>query len=256
MNILERILQEKQKEVLQLKEETIQESNRATISLFMAIQEKSPVGIIAEIKRASPSKGIINEKVDPVEQARLYEKNGAAAISVLTDSAFFKGSFQDLEAVRKAVNIPILCKDFIIDPVQIQRAKQAGADAILLIVAALSKEELYRLYEVAKLYGLEVLVEVHDEQELQIAMDLGAKLIGINNRNLKTFQVDLKTTERLAKGAGNHHILISESGIVTSDDVNRVVKAGAKGILVGETLMRAENLEATFHKLSLVGAII
>jgi indole-3-glycerol phosphate synthase len=255
MNILEKILQEKQREVLQLKEETIKDSNRATISLFMAIQEKTPIGIIAEIKRASPSKGMINEKVDPVEQARLYEKNGAAAISVLTDSNYFKGSFEDLEAIRKAVNIPILCKDFIIDPVQIQKAKQAGADAILLIVAALSKEALYRLFEVAKLYGLEALVEVHDEQELQIAKELGAKLIGINNRNLKTFQVDLETTERLAKGEGNH-ILISESGIVNSEDVRRVVKAGAKGILVGETLMRAENLEAAFQELSAVGTTV
>ncbi|WP_163099488.1 indole-3-glycerol phosphate synthase TrpC [Peribacillus alkalitolerans] len=255
MNILEKIIEEKQREVLLLKQLNLKESNRATISLFMALQEKTPVGIIAEIKRASPSKGMINERVDPVEQARLYEKNGAAAISVLTDSAFFKGSFEDLEAVRKAVNIPILCKDFIIDPVQIQKAKQAGADAILLIVAALSKEELHRLFDVAKLYGLEALVEVHDEKELAIAMELGAKLIGINNRNLKTFQVDLETTERLAKGGGNH-TLISESGIVNSEDVRRVVKAGAKGILVGETLMRADNIEAVFQELSGVGTIV
>src|SRR5690625_1363292 len=156
------------------------------------------MSIIAEIKRASPSKGDINAAIDPVKQAKLYADNGASAISVLTDTPFFKGSMDDLRAVREVVNIPILCKDFMIDRIQIDVAKSAGANIILLIAAALDDNHLDKLYDYAKEHDLEVLCEVHNEEEMERVLKLGAKLVGINNRNLNTFKVDLKTTERLA----------------------------------------------------------
>lgn len=167
-------------------------------------------------KTGFPSKGDIKINVNPIEQALSYESGGAAAISVLTDEVFFKGSIADLRIVSEAIRIPRLCKDFIIDEIQIDRAHQAGATIILLIVAALSKERLHELYQYAKRKGLEVLTEVHDEAELERALELNAELIGINNRNLKTFKVDLAVTERLAKLLDpKRHIIISESGIKT-----------------------------------------
>ena len=179
-------------------------------------------------------------------------KYGASAVSVLTDHRFFNGSISDLKAVRKAIDVPILCKDFIIDSIQIDVAKNAGADIILLIVAAMDEKKLVDLYQYAKDHHLEVLMEVHSEDELKIALKTGAKLIGVNNRNLKTFEVDLSVTEKLApivKKSGA--FLISESGIKTLDDVKRVMKAGANGILVGEMLMRAEDLPSTLQEMQL-----
>lgn len=251
-SILEKILNEKQNEVQTLKQENIPVVERRPLSLINAIKQKVPVGIIAEIKRQSPSKGLLQEHVDPVKQAKQYEQAGAAAISVLTDYPFFKGQFADLSAVREVVQIPILCKDFIIDEVQIKKAKSVGADVILLIVAALEQEQLKRLYEFASGEGLEVLVEVHDETELERALLIGANIIGINNRNLSTFVVDLQTTVRLAQHPELANlVLISESGIVSGEDVRIVQKAGAKGILVGETLMKSEDIEKTMNELSL-----
>lgn len=210
------------------------------------------MGIIAEIKRQSPSKGMLQENVDPVQQAKQYEQAGAAAISVLTDYPFFKGQFADLSAVREGVNIPILCKDFIIDEVQIKKAKSVGADVILLIVAALEQEQLERLYRFASAEEMDVLVEVHDESELERALEIGATVIGINNRNLSTFVVDLQTTVKLAEHpALAEVVLISESGIVTGEDVMRVQKAGANGVLVGETLMKSDDIAKTMQELSL-----
>ena len=208
------------------------------------------MSIISEIKRSSPSKGPIQMEVDPVSQAKKYESLGAAAISVLTDKTFFNGSMDDLRAVREAVDLPILCKDFMIDKVQIDQAKAAGANIILLIVAALDHETLTSLYSYAKALDLEVLVEVHNEDEMERALNLDAKIIGINNRDLKTFEVDLGTTEALATMVMDPEtILISESGIRTRADVVEVESAGASVILVGETFMRSDDLSATFAEL-------
>lgn len=251
-SFLQRILNEKRNEVKALQQEDIPVTTRTPLSLVQSLKEKAPVGIIAEIKRHSPSKGMLQENVDPVLQAKQYEQAGAAAISVLTDYPFFKGQFADLAAVRTAVNIPILCKDFIIDEVQIKKAKSVGADVILLIVAALSSAQLEQLHNTAIAEGLEVLVEVHDEEELERALAIGANIIGINNRNLSTFVVSLETTVELAKHPALADVmLISESGIVTGEDVLKVQKAGANGILVGETLMRSEDIAETMRELSL-----
>lgn len=245
MTILNKILIEKEKEVTTFKEEKITKvsTTKKAPTFTSLIKASERVGVIAEFKRASPSKGMINEDVDPVEQAVAYEKAGASAISVLTDTPFFKGTIEDLKRVREAVNIPILCKDFIIDPIQIDRAKAAGANIILLIAAALDDQELKTLYEYATEQELEVLCEVHNEEEMERVLKIDAKLIGVNNRDLKTFKVDLDTSNRLAKMVADRDvILISESGIEDQEDVIKVEKAGARAILVGETLMRSPSV--------------
>ncbi len=238
--ILDRILEAKRKEVKILKERANPPlSSALKHRSFLAQLEKSTeMSIIAEFKRASPSKGNLNLDADPRIQAKIYMEAGADAVSVLTDHAFFKGSLGDLEAVRLAIDKPVLCKDFIIDPIQIDAAKGAGADIILLIAAALADDKLHELYEYAQENGLEVLMEVHDEREAERVLKTDNRLIGINNRNLKTFEVDLAVTESVApiiKKEGR--FLISESGIKTIEDVERVQRAGANGILVGETFM-------------------
>jgi len=245
--ILDKIIAEKRIEVAMLKEQQPnfpagQQKNR---SFLEKLQKGEELAIIAEFKRASPSKGDINIGKDPQEQASSYIEYGADAISVLTDTPFFKGTIEDLAAVREAVDAPILCKDFVIDEIQIERAEAAGANLILLIAAALEEERLKELYSYAAAKGLEVLMEVHNEEELEKALKTDAKIIGVNNRDLKTFTVDLAVTERLApkvKAAGA--FLISESGIKTEEDIERVLKAGANGILVGEAFMMADNLES------------
>ncbi|WP_079710502.1 indole-3-glycerol phosphate synthase TrpC [Paraliobacillus ryukyuensis] len=253
MTILEEILEEKAKEVAKLKKsyDSIKTNklpyNR---SLYQTFMTSDYMNIIAEIKRASPSKGMINPDVIPSSQALDYQKYGAGAISVLTDEPFFKGTMEDLIAVKKQVAIPILNKDFIIDEIQIDRARDAGADVVLLIAAALSPERLQILFDYATNKGLEVLFEVHNQAELAIAQTIGASIIGINNRDLKTFQVDLAITEQLAAQIDTSHTLvISESGMRTREDVERVKRAGVKGILVGETMMRSTTLDQTFEQL-------
>ncbi|MGE6378287.1 indole-3-glycerol phosphate synthase TrpC [Peribacillus muralis] len=254
-NILTEIIEQKKAEVKKLKEKGLGESIRFDLvrpSLVETLKTAKTIAVIAEIKRASPSKGNIKMDVNPIEQALSYERGGAAAISVLTDEVFFKGSIADLRTVSEAIKIPRLCKDFIIDEIQIDRAHQAGATIILLIVAALSQERLHELYHYAKNKGLDVLTEIHDEAELERALELNAELIGINNRNLKTFKVDLAVTERLAKLLDpKRHLIISESGIKTKEDVLRVKKAGAVGILVGETLMTSADLPNTMAELQM-----
>ncbi|MGE7183040.1 indole-3-glycerol phosphate synthase TrpC [Peribacillus sp. NPDC006672] len=254
-NILTKIIEQKKVEVAKLKEMDLDDSVMINIvrpSLVENLKTAKSIAVIAEIKRASPSKGDIKINVNPIEQALSYERGGAAAISVLTDEVFFKGSIADLRNVSEAIRIPRLCKDFIIDEIQIDRAYQSGATIILLIVAALSKGRLHELYQYAKNKGLEVLTEVHDEAELERALELNAEIIGINNRNLKTFKVDLAVTERLANLLDpKSHIFISESGIKTKADVIRVKEAGAKGILVGETLMTSSNLPHTMAELQM-----
>ena len=253
-NILTKIIDQKQIEVPKLKEAGVSGPalQVSRPSLVESLRSANSMAVIAEIKRASPSKGEIKLDVNPIEQASTYEQAGASAISVLTDETFFKGSIEDLKIVSQNVQIPRLCKDFMIDEIQIDRAYNAGATIILLIVAALSKERLKALYDYAKQKGLDVLTEVHDEQELEAALEINAELIGINNRNLKTFVVDLEVTERLAsKLDPTKHLIISESGIKTVEDVERVKKAGARGILVGETLMQAENVAETLKQFRL-----
>lgn len=254
MTILDEILREKEQEISRLKAEPaaqISQTMDARPSLLDAIKNAKQLQVIAEIKRASPSKGIIHETVNPVQQAEIYERAGAACVSVLTDTPFFKGSFEDLKAVAEAVRIPVLCKDFIIHPIQIDRALTAGASVILLIVAALPDAELKALYVYATALGLEVLVEVHDTEELKRALEIGARLIGVNNRDLRTFQVDLAKTEEVASAFpfGSGHVLISESGIGSSADARRVAAAGSGAVLVGETLMRSVSPEQTMRSL-------
>src|SRR5690625_3702694 len=253
MTILNKILIEKEKEVKRLQNKQFHTSSQKKVPTFREkIKNSSSMNIIAEIKRSSPSKGPIQMDIDPVSQAKNYEALGAAAISVLTDEPFFNGSIDDLKAVREAVDLPILCKDFIIDPIQIDQAKAAGANIILLIVSALDYGKLTSLYQYAKNLDLEVLVEVHNEDEMERALNLDAKIIGINNRDLKTFEVDLDTTEDLASMIMDPEtILISESGIQTKEDVIELANAGASTILVGETLMLSNDLHAVFKDLKI-----
>lgn len=252
--ILEQIIAEKKKEVVLLQQvhQIVQDIKRPKRSFIQRLQTATELSIIAEFKRASPSKGIINTAVDPAQQASIYEQAGASAISVLTDSPFFKGSFADLKAVREQVELPLLCKDFIIDSIQVDMAAAHGADLILLIVAALGEEQLVELYHYAASKGLEVLVEVHNLAELEVAVKTGAQLIGVNNRDLKTFHVSLEVTEQLApivKQSGAY--LISESGIHKQGDAERVRNAGARGVLVGEALMISQDVRESFLNLRL-----
>ena len=194
--------------------------------------------VIAELKRRSPSKGEIRAGFDPLALAKGFEAHGAAALSVLTDERFFGGSLAVLEQVRRVTRLPLLRKDFVIDPYQIDEARVAGADAVLLIVAALAPPQLGRLREHALALGLDALVEVHDEAELDVAKGAGADLIGINNRDLRTFHTDLAVTERLAKQVPEGTLVVAESGIFAHADVERLRRAGASAFLVGESLMR------------------
>ena len=207
------------------------------------------LALIAEVKKASPSAGVIAENFDPVAIARVYEEAGAHAISVLTDERFFQGSLSYLTNVRAAVSLPVLRKDFILHEVQIYEAVCAGADAILLIVAALEQEQLVHLQKVAGLCQLEALVEVHTLPEMERALDSGADLIGINNRNLATFEVDLAATEQISEEAPPGVVLVSESGIKTHADSQRVFDSGVNALLVGETLMRSADVAEKIREL-------
>jgi indole-3-glycerol phosphate synthase len=215
------------------------------------LQLHGDIAVIAEVKKASPSAGIIAENFNPLSQAREYARGGAHALSVLTDQKYFHGDLTYLRQIRDQVELPLLRKDFIIDELQVFESVLAGSDAILLIVASLDDARLRALYDCAKTCQLDVLVEVHDLREMDRALELGADLIGINNRNLKTFQVDLATTEELAEELPNDVIGVSESGIRTAEDVRRVRAAGISAILVGETLMRAKNVPAKLAELML-----
>jgi indole-3-glycerol phosphate synthase len=209
--------------------------------LTESIRKSGPMALIAEIKKASPSAGIIQESVDPGRIACAYQAGGASAISVLTEANFFRGALRDLRQVQEAVSLPVLQKDFVIDPFQIYEGKMAGADAILLIAAILDSRQLREFAELAAGLGLVPLVEVHDEEDLKKISGLDLRLIGINNRNLKTLEVTLETTFRLIKKIPGGATVISESGITSRNDVKRLQEAGVKGILVGEVLMRSPN---------------
>ncbi len=205
-----------------------------------ALREGEPPAIIAELKRRSPSKGLIREDFDPVVLARGYEKGGAACLSVLTDESYFGGHLEYLAKVRAAVSLPLLRKDFVVDVYQIDEARLTGADAVLLIVAALAAEEVSAFHAYARKLGLDVLVEVHDERELEVALAAGADLVGVNNRDLRTFETDLATTERVAAALppGRDVLFVAESGIGSPADVRRLLDHGAEAFLVGESLMR------------------
>ena len=226
---------------------------RPPVVSFRAAVRGTGVSVIAEVKRASPSRGVFPIAIDPPEVARAYLEGGASALSVLTDEPFFQGSLADLESVAGVARsrlspVPVLRKDFVVDPYQIVEARAHGADAILLIVAALDDGALDRLLAEAGAFGMDVLVEVHDEREMERALALDATLIGINNRDLRTFTVDLATTERLAPLAGPDVTLVGESGVFDRRDVVRLGAAGVSAVLVGEGLIlqpdRASAVEA------------
>jgi indole-3-glycerol phosphate synthase len=207
------------------------------------------LGLIAEVKKASPSVGTIVESFDPVAIAKTYQSAGAHAVSVLTDEKFFHGHLSDLTKVRAAISLPVLRKDFILHEAQIFEAACAGADAILLIVAALDQPQLEALHRTACDFQLDALVEVHTMQELDRAIDCGAKIVGINNRNLVTFEVDLRTTENLSEEVPDDVLLVSESGIKTQADSQRALDCGVNAILVGEALMRSSDVFAQIEEL-------
>ena len=198
------------------------------------------VAVIAEVKKASPSAGVIAESFDPVAIAKNYERAGADAISVLTDEKFFQGRLSHLVDVRGAVSLPVLRKDFVIDEIQIAEAAAAGADAILLIAAALEQKQLVDLLSAAATYQLDVLVEVHTLGELGRALDAGAEIIGINNRDLATFEVDLSVTEKLCRHVPDEVVLVSESGIKSMEDIACLEACSVDAVLIGEALMRGE----------------
>jgi indole-3-glycerol phosphate synthase len=204
-------------------------------------QGDGKVALIAEVKKASPSAGVIVESFDPVAVAKNYARVGVEAISILTDERFFQGHLSYLEMIRAAVPQPLLRKDFILDRLQIMEAAAAGADAILLIVAALSQEQLISLLETAALYQLDALVEVHTLSELERALETSAQIIGINNRNLTTFETDLSVTEKLSEEVPAELVLVSESGIRTAEDLARIKACGVDAVLIGEALMRGQN---------------
>ena len=273
MNILDKIVEEKKREVAKLPARLIAAGDLRDAMLehgerrdFLAALRRPGSGgmaLVAEVKKASPSAGVICEDFDPVRIGREYEAAGAGCLSVLTDEKFFQGSLDHLRKIRAAVKIPLLRKDFIIDERQLLEAVEWGADAILLIVAILTDEQLQKFHSLATEAGLAALVEVHDESELDRALKISPALIGVNNRDLKTFKVDLATTEKLAarlverrgsKGeslnSGNRSaLLVAESGIHTRADVERLKKCGADAILVGESLMRGGDIQAKVRDL-------
>jgi indole-3-glycerol phosphate synthase len=259
-NILETIVEQKQREVAQLparliavgdlRDAMLEHGERRDFIAALKNPHVGKIGLIAEVKKASPSMGVICKDFDPVRIAKEYEAAGASCLSVLTDEKFFQGSLDYLRQIRAAVKIPLLRKDFIIDERQILEAIEWGADAILLIVAILTDEQLEKFHMLAIEAGLAVLVEVHDEEELERALKISPALLGVNNRNLKNFKVDLATTENLApKIISNGSLLVSESGIHTRADVERVKKCGAGAILVGESLVKQGDIGAKVREL-------
>ncbi|WP_310599004.1 indole-3-glycerol phosphate synthase TrpC [Desulfobulbus sp.] len=240
--ILDTIVARKYEEVAALKRRGLPVADRPVPpprGFIRALTEAPGVAIIAEAKKASPSKGVIQPDFDPVRIARNYRDGGAHCLSVLTDVDFFQGALSYIPQVREAVDLPVLRKDFIIDPLQIEEAKAVGADAILLIAAILVPEQLRDFRLQAEALGMDVLVEVHDERELEDALAAGSRLIGINNRNLKDFSVSLEITFRLLPKVPRTIPVVSESGIALAADMQRLQAAGVKAALIGESLMRA-----------------
>jgi len=261
--ILDRICTEKRKQVADhknqrpiqelLKRAQDQAPPRGFARALTAKVEAGGFGVIAEIKKASPSAGVIRPNFQPAQIARAYQRGGAACLSVLTDTRFFQGSDADLGAARSACDLPALRKDFLVDPYQIVEARALGADCVLLIVAALSDSELAQLEEIALGYGMDVILEVHDEEEMERALRLKSPLIGINNRNLKIMKTDIATTERLVPMLPPDRIAISESGLESPSDLQRMAAVGVHRFLIGESLMRRDDVEEALRVL-LAGA--
>lgn len=257
--ILDKIMLYKREELPRRKREVAESDLRAALHLaspprdFAAALRQEGVSLIAECKKASPSKGVLRNGYNPVELAKAYEANGARAISVLTDIKFFQGKIEDLVAVRQAVKLPVLRKDFIFDPYQIIEARAAGADAVLLIAALLKGNTLRELRMEVENLGMQALVEVHDEEEVAHALESGATIIGVNNRDLRFFEVDFETTARLRPLIPEHCVLVAESGIHTPEDVRRLADMGADAMLVGETLVKAKSVAARVQELVQAG---
>jgi indole-3-glycerol phosphate synthase len=264
VNILDKIVEEKKREVARLpariiaagdlRDALLEHGERRDFRAALSggaghAQGKTGIALIAEVKKASPSAGIICRDFDPVRIAKEYEAAGASCLSVLTDEKYFQGSLDYLRQIRSAVKLPLLRKDFIIDERQILEAIEWGADAILLIVSILSDAQLQKFHSLATEAGMAALVEVHDAVELDRALKSGAELIGVNNRDLKTFKVDLATTENLAARLNGENFLVAESGIHTRADVERLKKCGARAILVGESLLRGDDIRAKIKEL-------
>jgi len=264
MTVLDTIVEQKRREVARLPERRVTpfdlraaleaRGDRRDFTAALRNPKAGSVALIAEIKKASPSAGIICPDFDPVRIAKTFESAGANCLSVLTDESFFQGSLQYLRQIRQAVQLPLLRKDFIIDERQILEAIDWGADALLLIVALLTDDQLQRFHSLTTDAGLAALVEVHREAELDRALAAGARLIGVNSRDLKTFKVDLATTERLAarlrqSPQGNGRLLVAESGIHSRADVERLARGGVHAILVGESLMRQADIPAKVREL-------
>lgn len=263
-NILEKIVWHKEKEVekrrdrlslLDLRKKVAELSSSPLDFLSTLTQSAKKPALIAEVKKASPSKGIIKENFDPIAIAKSYEKGGATCLSVLTDEEFFQGSFENLAKIRSAVKIPLLCKEFIIYPYQIYLARLNGADAVLLIAAILKDADLRYFLKIIYGLGMTALIEVHTLEELDrvLAID-DAKLVGINNRNLENFNVNLETTKEILSARKdtllNRKItIVSESGLYTKNDLDFVSNAGANAVLIGESLIKQDNLELAIHNL-------
>ncbi|MGE0550376.1 MAG: indole-3-glycerol phosphate synthase TrpC [Kofleriaceae bacterium] len=258
MSVLDRILRAKAVEVAAAKQRRSLAALEANIQRGESLRGLSralsrpagtPVRVLAEVKRASPSAGAIRPGADPAEVAAEYAEAGASAISVLTDREFFDGRLEFLAQCRARVSVPLLRKDFIIDSYQLAEARAAGADAVLLIVAALSPDQLAELLAAATSYGLDALVEVHDRHEAEVALAAGTTLLGINHRNLKTLEIDMSLTPAIAPEVPAGVVLVAESGIRTADDITQLGAAGAHAVLVGEHLMRAASPGAALRAL-------
>ena len=258
--ILDKILAFKRQEVAEYKKQlnqaallakldTLEDAPRGFFAALQSRIEKGEAAVIAEVKRASPSAGVIRENFDPVQIARQYAANGAACLSVLTDKQFFMGDDAYLQDIRKAVALPLLRKDFIIDEYQVLQARILGADAVLLIVAALSDDQLVDYTILAHELNMDVLVEVHDEAELERAMKLPLRMVGVNNRNLHDFSVDLQTSVRLLARLPAGYILVSESGIRTHEDIRYLQDMGVGAFLVGGSLMAENDPGEALHRL-------
>lgn len=254
-SILEKIVVNKRFEVEELKiewslQDLKERSPDRPKGLFKkAIENRSGVNIIAEIKKGSPSKGILLEDFDPASLAKQYREGGAAALSVLTERKYFFGRAEYLGLAREESGLPVLCKDFLVDPIQLHYARAMSADAVLLIVRLLSNESLRTYLKLADEIGLDCLVEVHDENELEIALDAGAGIIGVNNRNLEDFSVTLETSERLGELMPENVVRVAESGIFDANDIVRLQKAGYNNFLIGEALVKAKDPAAFIRSL-------
>ena len=250
-NVLEQIVATKRDEVIVGKQQQstddlmgLIEQQSSCRGFYRAIKQRvlnDDTAVIAEVKKASPSKGIIRDDFNPAQIAQSYQKGGATCLSVLTDQEYFKGDDSYLQTVRQVVNLPVLRKDFMIDPWQIYQSRSLGADCVLLIVACLSDESLFELSGLAEQLGMDVLVEVHDEMEMERALSTSAKLIGINNRNLKTFETSLKTSQNLRPMVGGDRLVVSESGIHCSEDIKFLQQHDIHSFLIGESFMRHDD---------------